>query len=579
MSKISNDSATVPDEVDIIVAGGGAAGCTLAARIAKAAPSISILIIEAGINNKNLPQVIYPAMYPLNVQPGSKTARFHVAKPNEHLNGQEAIVPMGECLGGGSSINFMQYTRGQGIDYDGWNMDGWREKDVLPLLRKTETYHNDNPQIDRSVHGYEGDFHVSYGGFRPTGCRDDAIRASAEVGTNKVPDISDLKEANGIHEWLKWINPTTGLRQDAAHVLVHPLLEANNTSLQVLTQHQVIKVLVEKGRAIGVEYVSNPGPQFVTSPPEVIAKTVRARKLVVVSAGSLSSPCILERSGIGSKEILSKLNILIVSELPGVGENYQDHNVLISSYKSNAKEHEGFDPFLDGRRSVDAEIAALSDPSKPKYIAWNGCVTSSKLRLSDAELSRAPEAFTAMYNKDYTPHPSRPLMVMSLGSPYIGDRSVIPQGQYFIALSFTCYPHSRGRIHITSQNVRAKPDFDTGMLDNEFDVEALVQCYKRQREIVRRMKYFAGPGPGAVILGPKFPENGKAISWDWPTDNGAVTEYSKEDNEAIKQFVRATAGSTWHSCGTCAMKKREDGGVVDERLNVYGVDGLKVAGK
>ncbi|KAF3913551.1 hypothetical protein ABW20_dc0104379 [Dactylellina cionopaga] len=579
MSKITSDSTAIPSEVDIIVAGGGAAGCTLAARLAKADPSLSILIIEAGINNKNLPQVIYPAMYLANLLPDSKTAKFHVAAANQHLNGREPIVPVGGCLGGGSSINFMMYTRGQGIDYDNWKTEGWGQKDLLPLLRKTETYHNDDPQINKSVHGYEGDFHVSKGGFEAVGLRDDWFRSAAEIGFKEVPDANDLKEANGIQKWLKWINPITGLRQDSAHVLVHPLVESGNTGLQVLTEHQVAKVITENGRAVGVEYVPNLGTQIVTPATEAVAtaKTVRARKLVVISSGALGSPCILERSGIGKKDVLSKVGIPVVSEVSGVGESYQDHNLLMFAYRSNGAEEESFDAFLDGRRSYPDAIAALSDPdpSKPKYISWSGIDTAAKLRLTDDELAKAPAAFRAIYNKDYAPNPERPLMVMVMGAAHLGDHSAIPKGEYFSSACFSSYPNSRGRVHITSQDVAGKLDFDTGMLDNEFDVEVLVQGYKRQREIVRRMKRFAGPE--GILLGPKFPENGKAIKWDWPTENGGVTEYSEDDEEAIRKFIRDTVATTWHSCGTCAMKKKEDGGVVDAKLNVYGVENLKVA--
>ncbi|EPS41776.1 hypothetical protein H072_4285 [Dactylellina haptotyla CBS 200.50] len=577
--KISNQSTSVPDEVDIIVAGGGAAGCTLAARLAKAAPSLSILIIEAGINNRDVPQVIYPALFLSNLAPDSKTATFHVGKANEHMNGREPIVPVGGCLGGGSSINFMMYTRAQGIDYDGWNMEGWCQKDLLPLLKKTETYHNDDPRIDKSLHGYQGDFHVSRSGFVSEKMQQDWFDSAAKIGMKEVADANDLKEADGIHRWLRWVNPNTGRRSDSAHVMVHPLLDAGTTGLQVLTEHKVVKVLTENGRAVGVEYFPNQGAPVGIPAAEaaVSPKIVKARKLVVVSAGALGSPCILERSGIGSKPALSSLGIPVVANVPGVGENYQDHNLFMNVYTTTAEPSESFDPFLDGRRSFDDEIAALSssDPGRPKYVSWNGIDTAAKVRPNAEELERAPEAFKALWNKDYAPYPERPLMVMVMGSAHVGDHSLLPEAQYMSTACFTSYPYSRGHVHITGKNVNDKLDFETGMLNNAFDVEALVMGYKRQREIVRRMKCFAGAE--GIIAGPKFPENGKAIRWDWPTDNGACTPYSDEDNAAIEDFVRNATGTTWHSCGTCAMKKEEDGGVVDGRLKVYGVEGLKVA--
>ncbi|KAF3904475.1 hypothetical protein AA313_de0202255 [Arthrobotrys entomopaga] len=414
------------------------------------------------------------------------------------------------------------------------------------------------------------------------GLQEDWFHAASEIGMKVVSDANDLKEADAFSPWLRWVDPKTGLRQDSAHVMVHPLLEAGTTGLQVLTEHKVVKVLIENGRAVGVEFVPNIGTsQTVTPATEAIAtaKTVRARKLVVVSAGALGSPGILERSGIGRKDVLSNARIPVVSEVPGVGENYQDHNLLLHVYTTNSEPSESFDPFLDGRRPFEKEIAALSntDPATPKYAAWNGIDVAGKVRLTESELERTPEAFRALYEKDFANRPERPLMLMVMCASFLGDHSIIPQAQYLTAACFTSYPYARGSVHITGRNAGDKLDFNTGFLSNAFDVEALVQAYKRQRELVRRMKNFAGPE--GIILGPKFPETGKAFKWDWPTENGALTPYTEEDEEAIREFVRNNTATTWHSCGTCAMKKKEEGGVLDGRLNVYGVEGLKVAGK
>ena len=115
---------------------GGTAACIIGGRLARADPSLSILIIEGGKNNLNDPTITNPALYLSHLAPDSKTALFYKAEPSEHLNGREAIVPMGGCLGGGSSINFMMYTRAQAVDYDSWNTEGWDTKSLMPYLRK-----------------------------------------------------------------------------------------------------------------------------------------------------------------------------------------------------------------------------------------------------------------------------------------------------------------------------------------------------------------------------------------------------------------------------------------------------------
>ncbi|KAJ6256002.1 hypothetical protein Dda_9296 [Drechslerella dactyloides] len=560
MTNISSNSADVPAEVDIIVAGGGSAGCTLAARLAKANPNVSILIIEAGINNKDVASVIYPALFLTNLVPGSKTAAFHKCSASKHLNGREAIVPTGGCLGGGSSINCMMYGRGQAVDYDSWNTEGWRMADLLPLLKKTETYHGPDPN---NTHGHDGEFHVS-AGFASKPFMADCLNAVAQVGMKEVPDANDLVVADGVQRWVNWIHPDTGLRQDAAHVLIHPLLERGDTSLKILTEHKVVKVLTEGGRAVGVEFA----PSAATASA---SKVVRARKLVVLSSGALGTPSILERSGIGNKSLLNSLNIPVVSDLPGVGENYIDHTLLFNAYTTNSPPEDSFDPFLDGRRPFETEIAALSDASKPRYIAWNSIDIAAKVRPTEVELATARPVFQEIWAKDFA-DPTRPMAVMIFAPIHVGDHSNLPRKQYMSAVNFPSYSYSRGSIHITSVDADAPANFDSGMLSHPWDVEAHVLSYKRQREVIRRMKAFAGPD--GIIAGPKFLDSGKAKHW--PTD-GSPTEYTKEDNDAIEDFVRSAVETCWHSAGTAAMKGREDGGVVDSELNVYGVEGLKVA--
>ena len=170
-------------DVDIIFAGGGTAACVAAGRLAKARPDLKILLVEGGANNFENPTVVNPAVYLSHLAPDSKTAlvrpfllsqytrlignsQFYKSKASKHLGGREAIVPMGGILGGGSSINFMMYTRAQGVDFDSWNQEGWAAKDILPLANKLETYHPKHEEIDQSKHGHDGPIHISDGGYR-----------------------------------------------------------------------------------------------------------------------------------------------------------------------------------------------------------------------------------------------------------------------------------------------------------------------------------------------------------------------------------------------------------------------------
>lgn len=167
----------------------------------------------------------------------------------------------------------------------------------------------------------------------------------------------------------------------------------------------------------------------------------------------------------------------------------------------------------------------------------------------------------------------------------LGDPTVVPAGQYITSVCYTAYPYSRGSIHITGHGVDQAPDFDTGFLTHPADLAPHVWAYKRAREIARRLPAYRGE---LEIGHPKFPSGSKAAlvsvddnAVDGRPDRLAVPniEYSKEDDEAIEKYIRDNMTTTWHSLGTCAMRSEENGGVVDHRLNVHGVSGLKLCGQ
>jgi alcohol oxidase len=188
--------------------------------------------------------------------------------------------------------------------------------------------------------------------------------------------------------------------------------------------------------------------------------------------------------------------------------------------------------------------------------------------------------FQKRYEADFAPHPSRPLLLCGIVSAFLADPSLVAPGAYVTFGSYTAYPYSRGSIHITSKdNVIDGYDFDTGFLNSEFDLKVQVWAYKLGREITRRLPYVRGE----VALGhPTFRDGSKAVINDFPlrpSEHGEEQklEYDADDDARIEDWIRGNLNTTWHSLGTCAMKAREDRGVVDKDLNVYGTEGLKVA--
>ncbi|KAK7961638.1 uncharacterized protein PG986_002463 [Apiospora aurea] len=574
---IHTKSADDIDEVDVIVAGGGTAGCVVAARLAEADPSLSILVIEGGRNNHNDPAVVNPAPFLSLLQPSSKAALFYKANKAPQLADRESIVPSGGILGGGSSINFMMYTRAQRPDFDSWDTPGWSADEILPYMKKLETYHGPG---NKAVHGYDGPVHVTDGGYRGTGSEADLIAAAKALGYPEIEDLQDLDSNGGSQRWLRTVSKE-GKRQDAAHVYLHPKLEDGSKypNLHVVVEAQVVRVVFDENkRAVGVEYRANPHFQASIALSAAPVKTVKARKMVVVSCGALGTPSVLERSGLGAADVLKKAGVPLVADLPGVGHDYQDHQLLLYPYRTGLRPDETIDAMLSGR----VDFATMLE-KKDKTLGWNTIDFCSKIRPSEDEVAALGPEFKEAWDRDFKNAPSRPLMLMASIMCFLGDPASVPEGQYVTTGTYTAYPYSRGHMHITGPSVDDPLDFDVGFFTDAGDVDLKKQiwAYKKQRELMRRTQMYRGE----VAAGhPKFPAGSKAACVELEAsllssgaENVRDVEYAAEDDAAIEQFLRENVATTWHSLGTCKMAPRESKGVVDGNLSVYGVEGLKLA--
>ncbi|KAL5614160.1 hypothetical protein FOVSG1_003223 [Fusarium oxysporum f. sp. vasinfectum] len=531
-TKLANDI----DEVDVIIAGGGTAACVVAGRLAEADPNLSILLIEGGQDNRGVQNIENPVFFLDHLLPTAKTTIIYKGNKAEQLAGREAIAPSGGTLGGGSSINFMMYTRAQRSDFDSWKTPGWSADEILPFVKKLETYHGRGNPED---HGFSGPVQISDGTFRSTDSESDFIKAATEVGWPEINDLQTLNANNGVERWLRYVSKD-GKRQDTATAYLHDKIDNSKyPNLHVLVESKVIRVLLDDDkRAVGL--------------------TVKARKLVVVSCGALGTPPVLERSGLGDPKILERASVDVKVGLPGVGRDYQDHRLILYPYKTSLQPHETID-----RDSV---------------LGWNSIDISSKLRPTEADVAALGPEFQNAWDRDFKNAPNRPLMLMGLVSCFLGDPSTVPEEQYVTVGNYTAYPYSRGHMHITGPEVNDPLDFDVGYLNDKHDIDLKKQlwAYKKSREIMRRTAMYRGE----IAAGhPTWPEGSKAASVDLTEalTNVKDVEYSAEDDKAIEQWIRENVGTTWHSIATCKMAPREENGVVDERLNVWGTKGLKLA--
>ncbi|CEL53301.1 Alcohol oxidase OS=Candida boidinii GN=AOD1 PE=1 SV=1 [Rhizoctonia solani AG-1 IB] len=560
----------IQSEVDIIFVGGGTAACVAAGRLAKSNPELSILLVEQGSNNYQEPSVVTPAVFLSHLAPTSKTAVFWQGNKSDALNGRSPIVPSGRMLGGGSSVNFLMYTRPSASDFDDWKTEGWGSKDLLPLLRKMESYHV-APTCES--HGYDGPLNVSFGDKEHfPAIAQSYLEVAQKRGVPLAQDKQDLKTGHGCQRWAKWVDPATGYRQDAAHRYIHPL--SDNEHLHILTATKVVRVVFDGNKATGVEVV---GDKDTEEGADQTPRVIKARKLVVVSAGALGSPVVLQRSGVGEAERLTKLGIDVVSDLP-IGSTYEDHHLVLTPYHV-PDDADTIDPIM-------SQDPAFLQQAQAHFAQGKGALTTnwidsgSKLRPTPKELEEIGPAFAPVWKKYFEPNPDKPVMLQAVVAGWLGPRELLPHkdNRMIMMGNFTAYPISRGHVYITSKDPYAAPDFETGFFKEQADVDVHIWAYKHAREIARRLPQYRGE---FAALHPKFPEGSAAgcVKLEGPPDVDNVKDivYTAEDNKAIESYVRQLVETTWHSVGTILMKAKEQGGSVDTRLNVYGTQNLKVA--
>ncbi|KAK3708989.1 Alternative oxidase, mitochondrial precursor [Vermiconidia calcicola] len=606
---------TVPDEVDVIVCGGGSCGCVVAGRLANVDRNLQVMLIEAGESNLNNPWVYRPGIYPKNMKLDSKTATFYYSRPSEWLSGRRAIVPCAHILGGGSSINFMMYTRASASDYDDFKMKGWTTKELLPLMRKHETYQRacQNPDL----HGFEGPIKVSFGNYTYP-IMQDFLRAVESQDIPVTDDLQDLVTGHGAEHWLKWINKDSGRRSDSAHAYIHSTRQ-HYQNLHLVVNTKVEKVLLEGDKCVGVRTC----PTKPLSPQENRYRDFKSRKFTIVSGGTLSSPLILQRSGIGDPEKLRKAGVKPLIDLPGVGLNFQDHYLTFATYR--AKPHiESFDDFVRGDKETQDKVFNQWNINGMGPLATNGIEAGVKVRPSEKELAEFqtwpfPEFLTG-WDSYFKDKPDKPVMHYSVIAGWFGDHMLMPPGKFFTMFHFLEYPFSRGFTHITSPSAYDAPDFDAGFMNDKRDMVPMVWGYIKSRETARRMEAYAGEvmsmhpfyafdspakakdmdiattnayaGPNHLTANiqhgswAEHMDEGKPPQTSWLNSNQTSIrdelQYSKEDLLAVEEWVKRHVETTWHSLGTCSMGPKEGNsvvkhGVLDERLNVHGVKGLKVA--
>ena len=493
---------------DYVVIGGGSGGCVVAGRLSEDM-NTSVTLLEAG--GKGDSWLIKIPVGAVAMLPSSINNYAYETVPQAGFNGRRGYQPRGKCLGGSSAINAMIYARGHHSDYDHWaalGNEGWSYKDLLPYFKKSEN----NADLRDSYHGNDGPLPVSnlqsHNPFQAL-----YINAAKEVGFTINPDFNgESQEGLGIYQ----VTHKNGERWSAARAYLHPYI-GKRPNLNVQTGIQVEHILFEGQCAVGVSYTEG-GRKHI----------VRANKEVILCAGAFHSPQLLMVSGVGPAEQLKKLGISVVHDLPGVGQNLQDHPDFIFGYSADSLDLIGIS--LSGTVQLTKEIM--------KYIRSREGMIASNFA----------EAGGFLKTNQYLDAPDVQLhFVVSL----VEDHA----RKLHKAHGYSCHvcvlrPKSRGQLTLASASMQDAPLIDPGFLTDEADLETLVQGYKLTKKLM------------------------DAPSFSKIRKKDIFTPNVKTDDD-IRQIIRERADSIYHPVGTCKMGN-DAMAVVDSHLKVHGIEGLRV---
>ncbi|KAJ0303806.1 hypothetical protein COL516b_006245 [Colletotrichum fioriniae] len=540
-------SCTSAQSYDYIIVGGGTAGSALATRLSLGLPDAQILLLEAGpsaldelrINVPGLRGSILGTEYDWNFTSVGQSA----------LGGRQIPVNRGKVLGGSSAMNYLCYDRAAAAEYEAWGemgSEGWSWDVMIEAMTKSENFTGS----DKDPRGRSGPIRNTYNRVVY-----DVLNTWQPAGTELGLPMNEEGNMHGNPIGIMFQGTNIDNTDYSRSYSANSYLPLAGSNLEVRTNAQVVKVNLNK--TYGNDYTA-------TGVTLADGTVVNAVKEVILSAGSIQSPGLLELSGIGQTAVLKAAGVEPLIDLPGVGENYQDHIRTSNVYRLK-DEFDSFDALIfdssganataELQKWIDGEVS-LYDYTTAAYgfLNWGQIDQPAQaeiIALAEAEFGNSSNPIDKK-KLEFLKDDSVPDYELIFDANYVGAAGYPGSGKFITIFSTVMHAFSRGNVHIDPANPTGKPIIDPEFLSNEHDIKAAVEGAKFARKIAE-----AGPL--------------KAV-WEVETEPGpdVLTD------DQFREFAVNTVTSFYHPVGTCSLLPKAEGGVVDADLRVYGTQNLRV---
>ncbi|KAF2466931.1 alcohol oxidase [Lindgomyces ingoldianus] len=534
---------------DFIIVGGGTAGLAVSARLSLSLPQSCILVLEAGPDGRDEPGIYIPGRKGSTI--GGKYDWNLTSTPQPGLSSRVVPQTRGKVLGGTSALNLMVWDRASAQEFDAWEglgNPGWNWKSMYKAMLRVENFFPSEEYGEEGV-GHRGPIQTLINRILPE-------HQKTWIPTMNFLGMESNLESLGGYPLGVMRQPTNIRESNYTRSYSPEYLNLAGQNLILKLGMRVAKINFKKLTATGVTLDNG--------------SILTATKEVIISAGSFQSPQLLELSGIGSSTVLSAAGVSIIKELPGVGENLQDHVRIMNSYK--LKPNFTSTDILRVNATYAAQQLALYNAGEVSlydytasgytYMNWSSISSNTSTYLTNIAKSATPNPSPvdklklSWLEAPYTQTVPQLEIIFSDGltsvAGYPAANSSLYGSLFFTLISAVQHPLSRGNVHITSANISTPPTINPNYLSHPYDLAALKVATKFARQI-------ADTSPMKEV-------------WDTEYEPGAGVQTEAQ----WENFVRKTTLSIYHPVGTCAMITEKDGGVVSPELKVYGVKGLRV---